>query len=82
MVFWRETGTKEEDDEVDVLDIREGIIVATDMLMRRPHLDWMKLDSWATSLGLEGGLLNMSPACTASNCPRRMDVELGSFGEG
>lgn len=35
MVFWRETGTKEEDEEVDALDIREGIIVATaDMLMR------------------------------------------------
>lgn len=34
MVFWRETGTKEEDEEVEALDIREGIIVATTMLKR------------------------------------------------
>ena len=41
MVFWRETGTNEEDDEVDALEMREGIIVAvcTDMLMRWLHLD-------------------------------------------
>ena len=35
----------EEDDEVDALEIREGIIVATDMLMRWLHLDWTELDS-------------------------------------
>lgn len=44
MVFWRETGTKEEEDEVDALEIREGIIVATDMLMRWLHFDWKTLD--------------------------------------
>ena len=32
MVFWRETGAKEEEDEVEALEIREGIIVATDMM--------------------------------------------------
>ena len=45
MVFWRETGTNEEDDEVDALEIREGMIVATDMLMRWLHWEWMELDS-------------------------------------
>ena len=35
MVFWRETGAKEDDEDVvEARDIREGIIVATDMLMR------------------------------------------------
>ena len=46
MVFWREMGTKEEEDEVEALEIREGIVaVATDMLMRWLHLDRMRLGS-------------------------------------
>jgi len=36
MVFWRETGTKEDEEEVEVLDIldAEGIIVATDIVYK------------------------------------------------
>lgn len=36
MVFWRETGTKEDEEEVEVLDIldAEGIIVATDIVLK------------------------------------------------
>ena len=39
MVFCRETGTKEDEEEVDALEIREGITVATDMLTRRLNCD-------------------------------------------
>ena len=40
MVFWRDTGMKEEEDEVEARDIRDGCcsIVATDIIAQRSNI--------------------------------------------